>query len=426
MMQTTAQPRIAAAVGVSEVSPSAPALDVAADFPALAQQVHGKRLVYLDSAATALKPQAVIDAVSQVYARDCANVHRGVHTLSQRATDAFEAARGKAQRFLKASRPEEIVFVRGATEGINLVAQSFVRPRLQPGDEIVITALEHHANIVPWQMLCEVSGARLVVVPLTADADIEPEAFAAALGERTRFVAITQVANAFGTVLPVQAMTELARQRGIAVLIDGSQAVPHLPVDVQQLGCDFYVFSGHKLYGPTGIGVLFGRADLLAAMPPYQGGGDMIRSVSFSKTEYNDPPYRFEAGTPHIAGAVGLGAAIDYVEGIGMARLRQHEAQLRLYAETQLGRIDGLRLVGTAPDKVAVISFIVEGVHPQDLGTLVDLEGVAVRTGYHCAQPAIEALGLQGTARASLGMYNSRADIDALVGALRKAIEVLQ
>ncbi len=394
------------------------------DFPALHQDVHGKPLVYLDSAATTLKPQSVIDAVDEVYARDCANIHRAVHLLSQRATARFEEAREKVRIFLNASNQTEIVFTRGATEAINLVAQSWGRSSLREGDEVLVTELEHHSNIVPWQILCQQTGAKLVVVPMTDRGEVLREAFEKKLSERTRLVAMSHVSNALGTVLPVAELIALAHGHGALVLLDGAQAVSHVDVDVQSLDCDFYAFSGHKLYGPTGIGVLYGKERLLDKMPPYQGGGDMIRSVTFEETIYNDLPYKFEAGTPHIAGAIGLGAAIDYFSSFDAGLVHAHENALLRYATEALEAVSGVRLIGTAPGKVAALSFLMESAHPHDIGTIVDAEGVAIRTGHHCAQPVMEHFGIAATARASLGMYNSREDIDALVTSLRKVQEL--
>jgi len=401
------------------------ALDVArvrADFPALHQQVNGRPLVYLDNAATTQKPQAVLDALLGFYSRDCANVHRGVHALSQRATDAYEGARETVARFLKA-RPREIVFTRGTTEAINLVAYSY-GSRLLPGDEILITELEHHSNIVPWQMLAERTGARLRVAPIDDRGEIILEEFQRLLGPRTRIVAVAHVSNALGTVNPVEEICRLAHTYGARVLVDGAQAVPHLAVDVRALDCDFYAFSGHKIYGPTGIGVLFGRWELLEAMPPYQGGGDMIRSVTFEKTLYNDPPYRFEAGTPHIAGAIGLAAAIEYVTRLGLEEIRRHEQQLLEAATRALEEIPGVRIVGTAAHKAAVVSFVLDGVHPHDVATVLDHEGVAVRAGHHCAQPLMERFGLPATTRASFALYNTLEEVDALARAVRRAREL--
>ncbi|MGB8329327.1 MAG: cysteine desulfurase [Polyangiales bacterium] len=394
------------------------------DFPALHQRVHGKPLVYLDSAATSLKPQVVIDAVADVYARDCANIHRAVHLLSQRATARYEDAREKVRAFLNAVSPTEVVFTRGTTESINLVAQSWGRTYLREGDEILVTELEHHSNIVPWQILCQQTGSRLVVVPMTDRGEILPSDFERKLSERTRLVALAHVSNALGTVLPVAQLIELAHQRGALVLLDGAQAVSHVDVDVRALDCDFYAFSGHKLYGPTGIGVLYGKERLLEEMPPYQGGGDMIRSVSFEETIYNDLPYKFEAGTPNIAGAIGLGAAIDYFASFDLKAVHAHECAVLRYATEALESTPDVRLVGTASSKVATISFLMNAAHPHDIGTIVDSEGVAIRTGHHCAQPVMEHFGIAATARASLAMYNTVDDIDALVQALQKVREL--
>jgi cysteine desulfurase/selenocysteine lyase len=395
------------------------------DFPILARKVRGRPLVYLDNGASAQRPQSVIEAESDYYRMHHANVHRGVHTLSQEATDLFEGAREKLRRFVNARSDREIVFVRGTTEAINLVAQAWGRPRLGPGDEIVITWLEHHANIVPWQQLCEQTGATLKVVPIDRRGVVDFDAYLALLSGRTRMVAIAHVSNALGTVLPVERFIAAARERGIATLVDGAQAVPHQRVDVQALDCDFYAFSGHKLYGPTGIGVLYGREAQLASMPPWQGGGDMILTVSFEGTTYNSLPYKFEAGTPNIAGAIALGAAVDYVETIGLDRIARHEADLLAYATGRLAAIDGLSIIGTAPDKASLVSFVVEGVHPHDLGTILDAEGVAIRTGHHCAMPVMDFFDVPATARASFAFYNTRAEIDALVTALGHAREML-
>ncbi|MDH3200528.1 MAG: cysteine desulfurase [Myxococcales bacterium] len=394
------------------------------DFPALHQDVHGKPLVYLDSAATTLKPRVVIDAVADVYARDCANIHRAVHLLSQRATARFEEAREKVRAFLNANDTNEVIFTRGTTESVNLVAQSWARTFLREGDEVLITELEHHSNIVPWQIVCQQVGAELVVVPMTDRGEITREAFEEQLSSRTRLVAMAHVSNALGTVLPVEELTGLAHERGAVVLLDGAQAVSHVPVDVQALDCDFYTFSGHKLYGPTGVGVLYGRERLLEGMPPYQGGGDMIRSVTFAETIYNDLPYKFEAGTPNIAGAIGLGAAIDYLKSFDQEAVHAHENAVLRYATKALGSVAGLRLIGTAPGKVASASFLMDAVHPHDIGTIVDSEGVAIRTGHHCAQPVMEHFGVAATARASLGLYNTTEDVDALIRALHKVKEL--
>lgn len=394
------------------------------DFPALHQDVHGKSLVYLDSAATTLKPQVVIDTVADVYARDCANIHRAVHLLSQRATARFEDAREKVRAFLNANDTDEVIFTRGTTESVNLVAQSWARTFLHEGDEVLITELEHHSNIVPWQIVCQQVGAELVVVPMTDCGEITREAFEEQLSPRTRLVAMAHVSNALGTVLPVEELIGLAHQEGAVVLLDGAQAVSHVPVDVQSLDCDFYAFSGHKLYGPTGIGVLYGRERLLEGMPPYQGGGDMIRSVTFAETIYNDLPYKFEAGTPNIAGAIGLGAAIDYLKSFDQEAVHAHENAVLRYATEALGSVAGLRLIGTAPGKVACASFLMDAAHPHDIGTIVDSEGVAIRTGHHCAQPVMEHFGIAATARASFGMYNTTEDVDALVWALHRVKEL--
>lgn len=394
------------------------------DFPALRQEVHGKPLVYLDSAATTLKPQVVIDAIADVYARDCANIHRAVHLLSQRATARHEGARETVRAFLNANDTSEVIFTRGTTESINMVAQSWARTFLREGDEVLITELEHHSNIVPWQIVCQQVGAELVVVPMTDRGEVTREDFQKQLSSRTRLVAMAHVSNALGTVLPVGELIDLAHEQGAIVLLDGAQAVSHVPVDVQELDCDFYAFSGHKLYGPTGIGVLYGRERLLDGMPPYQGGGDMIRSVTFAETIYNDLPYKFEAGTPNIAGAIGLGAAIDYFTSFDFDSLHAHENAVLQYASKALGSVDGLRLIGTAPGKVAAVSFLMDAAHPHDVGTIVDAEGVAIRTGHHCAQPVMEHFDIAATARASLGLYNTTEDVDALVRALQKVQEL--
>lgn len=396
---------------------------VRGDFPALDQLVRGRPLVYLDNAATTQKPRTVLDALLSFYTRDCANVHRGVHELSQRATDAYEGARRSVARFLNAA-PGEIVFTRGTTEAINLVAQSFARSLLRQNDEILITELEHHSNIVPWQMLAEQTGARLAVAPINDRGEIVLGELKRLLSPRTRLIAVAHVSNALGTVNPVEEICRMAREGGIPVLVDGAQAAPHMPVDVRALGCDFYAFSGHKVYGPTGIGVLYARRELLEGMPPYQGGGDMIRSVSFRKTLYNDPPYRFEAGTPHIAGAIGLAAALEYLSGLGWEAIGRHEQELLQAAQQALESIPGVRLVGTAPHKAAVVSFVLEGIHPHDVATVLDHEGVAVRAGHHCAQPLMERLGLPATTRASFALYNTLEEVEALARAVRRAREL--
>jgi len=390
------------------------------DFPILGQTVHGKPLVYLDNAATTQKPRTVLDALMAYYREDNANVHRGVHLLSERATQAFEDARITVQRFINAASAHEIVFTRNATEGINLVAQTFGRTRLGPGDEVLISAMEHHSNIVPWQMVCEEKGASLRVIPITDEGTLQLEEYERLLGPRTKLVAIVHLSNVLGTINPVQQMIATAHRRGVPVLIDGSQAVHHMTVDVRALDADFYVFTGHKLYGPTGIGVLYGKERLLEEMPPYQGGGDMIKSVTFEKTTYNALPYKFEAGTPNIAGAIGLAAAVDYVTGIGRDRISAHERELLAYGTAELSEVPGLTLIGTAVEKSSVLSFVMDGVHPHDIGTIVDQEGVAIRTGHHCAQPLMQRLGIPATARASLALYNTREEIDALVAALHK------
>ena len=404
------------------------ALDVEAirrDFPVLERVIHGRPLSYLDNAASSQRPRAVIDAMSRYYETSHANVHRGVHTLSQEATDLFEGAREKVRRFINARSTREVIFVRGTTEAVNLVAQSFGRSRFGAGDEILISWLEHHANIVPWQMLCQQTGAMLKVAPITQSGEVDFDAFAALLSPRTRLVALAHVSNALGTIVPVQRFIRAARERGIPVLLDGAQAVPHMKVDVQALDCDFYAFSGHKMCGPAGVGVLYGREALLREMPPWQGGGDMILAVTFEKTIFNELPYKFEAGTPAIADVIGLGAAVDYLEELGMDRIAAVENGLLVYANERLAEIPGLHFVGTAPDKAAVVSFTLERVHPHDLGTILDNEGVAIRTGHHCAMPVMDFYGVPATARASFAFYNTRAEIDRLVDALHVAREML-
>ena len=404
------------------------ALDVAAirrEFPVLERTVHGKPLAYLDNAASSQRPRAVLDAMTRYYETTHANVHRGVHTLSQEATDLFEGAREKARRFINARSTKEIVFVRGTTEAVNLVAQSYGRPRFGPGDEIVISWLEHHANIVPWQLLCQQTGATLKVAPITPRGEVDFDAYAALLSPRTRLVAIAHVSNSLGTVVPVRRFIQAAKARGIPVLLDGAQAVPHMKVDVQALDCDFYAFSSHKMCGPTGIGVLYGREALLREMPPWQGGGDMILAVTFEKTLYNELPYKFEAGTPAIAEAVGLGAAIDYLESLGLERIAAAEHELLEYANARLQEVPGIRFVGTAPEKAAVVSFTLGRVHPHDLGTILDHEGVAIRTGHHCAMPVMDFFKVPATARASFAFYNTRDEVDQLVAALHTAREML-
>ncbi len=397
---------------------------VRADFPGLHQTVHEKPLVFLDSAASAQKPQQVIDALSHFYAHDYANIHRGVHELSQRATKAYESARLKVQRFLGAPSEREVIFLRGTTEGINLVAQTYGRANVSEGDEVLITTMEHHSNIVPWQMLCEEKGARLMVGPINDRGEIEMDAFEELIGPRTKLVALGHVSNALGTVNPVKEIIGLAHERGIPVLLDGAQAAPHLRLDVVDLDCDFYTVSGHKMFGPSGIGALYVRESILEKMPPYQGGGDMISSVSFEKTTYNRLPFRFEAGTPNIAGAVGLGAAIDYLNELGMESIAAYEEELLDYGTEALRAVPGLRTIGEAGHKASVLSFVLEGIHPHDIGTILDQEGIAVRTGHHCAQPVMDRFGVPATARASLALYNTRADIDRLVQALDIVREV--
>lgn len=397
---------------------------VRADFPILQLKVRGRELVYLDNAATSQKPRSVIDAISRYYERDNANIHRGVHYLSERATAEFESARKTVQSFLNARRPEEIVFVRGATEAINLVAQTYGRAHVAENDEVLITAMEHHSNIVPWQLLCEEKGAKLRVAPINERGELILEEFERLLSPRTKIVSVGHVSNALGTLNPVVTIVQLAHSRQIPVLVDGAQAVPRLPVDVQQMDCDFYAFSGHKAYGPTGIGALYGKASLLDAMPPYQGGGDMIRSVTFEKTTYNSIPHKFEAGTPDMAGAVGLKAALEYLNELGISNIAAHESELLAYATEAISTVPGVRVIGTAKEKTGVLSFIMEGVHPHDIGTILDQEGIAIRTGHHCAQPVMECFGIDATARASFGLYNTKQEIDALVRGIEKVKEI--
>ncbi|MBS0375428.1 MAG: cysteine desulfurase [Proteobacteria bacterium] len=394
---------------------------IRADFPILSQRINGHPLAYLDNGASSQRPRAVIDAERRYAEEMHANVHRGVHTLSQRATDAFEAARERVRRFVNARSTREIIFTRGTTESINLVAHSFVRPRVRAGDEILITHLEHHANIVPWQLACEATGAVLRVAPIDERGAVDAAELAGLISERTRLVAVAHVSNALGTVLPVRDIIARAHARGVPVLVDGAQAAPHLALDLQALDADFYAFSGHKVYGPDGIGVLYGREALLESMPPWQGGGDMILAVRFDGTTYNQLPFKFEAGTPHISGAVGLAAALDYVSALGLERIAAWEHQLLEYATERLSAIDGLRIIGTARDKASLVSFVVAGVHPHDLGTILDQQGIAIRTGHHCAMPAIERFGVPATARASFAFYNTRAEIDRLAAAVESA-----
>jgi cysteine desulfurase/selenocysteine lyase len=419
---------IAAAPGVEpSVDAGHRAFDVRAireDFPILWQTVHGKPLVYLDNAATTQKPRAVIDSITRYYTQSNANVHRGLHELSERATAAYEAGRATVRRFLNAGEDREIVFVRGTTEAINLVAQTWGRTHVRSGDEILITALEHHSNIVPWQLLCEQAGARLVVAPIADDGTLLLDALEKRLGPRTRLVALTHVSNTLGTINPIERVVAMAHARGVPVLVDGAQAVPHMPVDVRALGCDFYAFSGHKLYGPTGIGVLYGRAERLEEMPPWQGGGDMIATVTFEKTTYNRIPYKFEAGTPDIAGVVGMSAAIEYLEEIGWSGIEAHEKTLMDEITTALLAVPRVTVLAAAAPRASVTSFVVDGVHPHDVGTILDLQGVAVRAGHHCTQPLMDRLGVPATTRASLSFYNTCDEIAALVDGLGKVLEV--
>jgi cysteine desulfurase/selenocysteine lyase len=407
--------------------PAAPSLDVEAvraDFPILAARVRGKPLVYLDNAATTQKPRAVIDAVGRYYTAENANIHRGVHWLSQHATAAYDAVRERVARFINAPAAHEVVFVRGTTEAINLVAQSYGRTFLAAGDEVLITGMEHHANIVPWQLLRDQTGIVLRVAPITDAGELDVEAFERLLTERTKLVAVVHLSNALGTINPVRRLVELAHARGVPVLVDGAQAASHLAVDVQALDCDFFAFSGHKLLGPTGIGVLYGKERLLERMPPYQGGGDMIASVSFERSTWAPLPAKFEAGTPHIAGVIGLGAAIDYLEGIGLGAIAAHEHDLLTYATERVAALPGARVVGTAREKASILSFALGDVHPHDIGQVLDLEGVAIRAGHHCAQPVMQRFGVAATARASFALYNTRGEVDALVRALERVREV--
>lgn len=408
---------------VTSSVPTVGAYDLAAiraSFPILDQMIHGQPLIYLDNGATTQKPLAVIEALAHYYRADNANVHRGVHTLSQRATASYEGAREAVRQFINAPGVESVIFTRGTTESINLVAQSYARPRLRPGDEILISWLEHHSNIVPWQLVCQQTGATLKVVPIDENGAIDQAAFRALLSERTRLVAISHISNALGTINPVADMIRDAHAAGAVVLIDGAQAVAHQRVDVQALDADFYACSSHKLYGPTGLGVLYGRADLLEAMPPWQGGGDMIASVSFEQTTWNALPYKFEAGTPPIAAAIGLHAALDWIDSVGLSAIAAHEATLLEAGTTLLQELVGVRIIGTAPDKAAILSFVIEGVHPHDAGTLLDQLGIAIRAGHHCAQPVMERFGIPATVRASLAAYNTTAELEALAAGIRK------
>ncbi len=395
-------------------------------FPILKEKVYGKPLVYLDSAATTQKPEVVIDTINRYYSTYNSNIHRGVYLLSQRATDAYEQARVKVQRFIHAAESREIIFVRSATEAINLVAQTYGREHVQAGDEVIVSAMEHHSNIVPWQMLCEEKGATLRVIPMNDEGELLLDEYEKLLNPRTRLVAVVHIANALGTVNPIQEIITAAHRQDIPVLVDGAQAAPHLEVDVRALDCDFYAFTGHKLYGPTGVGILYGKADLLDSMPPYQGGGEMIQSVTFEKTTYNVLPNKFEAGTPNIAGGIGLGAAVDYVSQIGRENIVAHESELLSYATRRLSSINGLRIIGTAKEKASILSFVIEGVHAHDVGTILDQESIAVRTGHHCAQPVMDRFGIPATARASFAFYNTREEIDVLGKGIQRVIEVFK
>ncbi len=394
------------------------------DFPILNQRVNGKPLVYLDNAATSQKPLAVINAMQKYYLEENSNIHRGVHFLSDKATQSYEAARVKLQKFIGAVRPEELIFVRGTTEGINLVAQTWGRSNFRPGDEVIISAMEHHSNIVPWQILRDEKGIVLRVIPMNDRGELFLDKFAAMLNDRTKFVSVVHISNVLGTINPVREIVRLSHERGIPVLIDGAQAMPHSRIDVQDLDCDFYVFSGHKMYGPTGVGVLYGKERHLEAMPPYQGGGDMIKSVTFEKTIYNDLPHKFEAGTPNIAGGVGLGATIDYLNGIDFQAAMSHEEELLAHATAALSGIQGLKIIGTAENKASVVSFVIDGIHPHDVGTILDDEGIAIRTGHHCAQPVMKCFNIPATARASFALYNTHDEIDRLVRGIHRVIEV--
>lgn len=401
-----------------------PLLDLKSDFPVLGQEVNGRPLVYLDSAASAQQPAQVIDTVADYQRENHANVHRGVHTLSHRATEAYEGARDKLARFINAASRREVIMTSGTTDSINLVAQSYLRPRIGPGDKILITHLEHHSNIVPWQLVCEQTGAELLVAPIDTTGQLDLEALEKLMTDDVVLLGIVHVSNALGTVNPVAEITRMAHERDITVLVDGAQGVPHMPIDVQAIGCDFYAFSGHKMFGPTGTGVLYGQESLLDAMPPWKGGGDMILEVRFDGTTYNELPYKFEAGTPNIAGVIGLGAAVDYLQEVGPERVQRHEATLLTYMTERLAAVDGLRLIGTAEHKASVQSFLLGDVHPHDLGTILDHQGVAIRTGHHCAMPVMEFLDLPGTARASLGLYNTADDVDRLIEAIVTAREM--
>jgi len=397
---------------------------VRGDFPILNQTVNGHPLVYLDNGATSQKPQSVIDAIVEYYITTNSNVHRGVHTLSQQATDGYEGARTKIRKFINAGDDKEIIFTRNTTEGINLVAHSYGRKNIGAGDDIIVSNMEHHSNIVPWQMLCEETGANLLVVPIDDAGELVMEEYKKMLSPRTKLVSITHVSNALGTILPAKEIVKLAHAQGAPVLLDGAQAVPHMPVDVQELDCDFYVFSGHKLFGPTGIGILYGKTEYLEAMPPFLGGGEMIKSVTFEKTIYNDLPYKFEGGTPDIAGAIGLGAAIDYVTNLGFDQITAHEDELLRYGTEALSAISGVKIIGTAAHKAGILSFVMEKAHPHDIGTILDEQGIAIRTGHHCAQPVMQRFQIPATARASMAFYNTKEDIDALITGIDRVLEV--
>ncbi len=427
-MNTSHQPNTTNDTAATAQAPSTP-LDVEkirADFPILQQEVRGKSLVYLDNAASGQRPKHVIEAIKHVYEHDYSNIHRGVHTLSQRSTQAYEDARVKVQHFINAESEKEIVFTRGTTEAINLVAHTFGRSRLKAGDEVLISTMEHHSNIVPWQILRDETGIVLKVIPINEHGAFSLDDFRAQLTEETKLVSVMHVSNALGTVNPIKEMTAIAHERNIPVLVDGAQAIPHLAVDVQDLGCDFYAFSAHKMCGPTGVGVLYGKFKMLKSLPPYQGGGDMIESVTFEKTTYAEPPARFEAGTPNIVGGIALGAAIDYLQSLGMNNIAAYEHELLEYGTQVLSEIPGLRIVGTAPNKASVISFVLDGIHPHDLGTILDNDGVAIRTGHHCAQPVMDFFKVPATARASFAFYNTKEEIDRLAEAIRKAIKIFQ
>ncbi|HYQ87560.1 MAG TPA: cysteine desulfurase [Bacteroidota bacterium] len=394
------------------------------DFPILKQRINGKPLVYLDNAATSQKPQAVIDAMTRFYVEENSNIHRGVHTLSDKATQSYEAARVKIQKFINAASPQEIIFVRGTTEGVNLVARSYGAVHLAAGNEVIISAMEHHSNIVPWQLVCAERGAGLRIIPMSDEGELDLKAYEKLFSTETRLVSIGHVSNALGTINPIKDMIRVAHNQGVPVLIDGAQAVPHMPVDVRDLDCDFYVFSGHKMFGPTGIGILYGKRKLLEAMPPYQGGGDMIKSVTFEKTIYNDLPHKFEAGTPNISGGVGLGAAVDYLGRIEVEGAMAHEREVLRYATSALAGVSGLRMIGTARQKTGVVSFVLDGIHPHDIGTILDDDGIAIRTGHHCAQPVMQRFGIPATARASFALYNTVQEVDALVAGIHHAVKV--